>query len=218
MLSSRGDAGAVFYCRLRFGKMVDKVIPYLPMDPASNLLVVELKLQNLAETLDGGLYTTSGECPHEAVGWAGVTASGQGDGRRRAAGQPADGAVSRHSLAPSIFGVSPFPFFGECSKKYLVSPPRRFRKYIDTWLVMRCVAEPEVCRCLLDAGLRWHLVQPQYIQYSSYHVTLAIDGREEVIRHQLAAYGARDVEKVREGRGAELNSSLSGSYAANVFC
>lgn len=47
--------------RLRFGKMVDKVIPYLPMDPASNLLVVELKLQQLAKTLDGGLYTTSGE-------------------------------------------------------------------------------------------------------------------------------------------------------------
>ncbi|CAM9495410.1 unnamed protein product [Scytosiphon promiscuus] len=90
--------------RLRFGKMVDKVIPYLPMDPASNLLVLELKLQQLAETLEGGLYTTS--------------------------------------------------------------------------------------------GLRWHLVQPQYIQYSSYHVTLAIDGREEIIRHQLAAYGARDVEKV----------------------
>lgn len=41
-------------------------------------------------------------------------------------------------------------------------------------------------------------MQPQYIQYSSYHVTLSLDGREEVIRHQLAAYGARDVEKVRE--------------------
>lgn len=40
--------------------MVDKVVPYLPMDPASNLLVVELKLKKLAETLDGGLYTTSG--------------------------------------------------------------------------------------------------------------------------------------------------------------
>lgn len=50
---------------------------------------------------------------------------------------------------------------------------------------------------MVREGLRWHLVQPQYIQYSSYHVTLAIDGREEVIRHQLAAYGARDVEKVR---------------------
>lgn len=48
-------------CRLRFGKMVDKVIPYLPMDPASNLLVIELKLQKLGETLAGGLYTTSGE-------------------------------------------------------------------------------------------------------------------------------------------------------------
>lgn len=41
--------------------MVDKVIPYLPMDPASNLLVIELKLQKLGETLAGGLYTTSGE-------------------------------------------------------------------------------------------------------------------------------------------------------------
>lgn len=41
--------------------MVDKVIPYLPMDPASNLLVVELKLQQLAKTIEGGLYTTSGE-------------------------------------------------------------------------------------------------------------------------------------------------------------
>lgn len=46
--------------------MVDKVIPYLPMDPASNLLVVELKLKKLAETLDGGLYTTSGECHAKA--------------------------------------------------------------------------------------------------------------------------------------------------------
>ncbi|CAN0452698.1 unnamed protein product, partial [Hapterophycus canaliculatus] len=36
--------------------MIDKVIPYLPMDPASNLLVVELKLQQLAKTLEGGLY------------------------------------------------------------------------------------------------------------------------------------------------------------------
>lgn len=41
--------------------MVDKVIPYLPMDPASNLLVIELKLKKLGETLPGGLYTTSGE-------------------------------------------------------------------------------------------------------------------------------------------------------------
>lgn len=43
--------------------MVDKVVPYLPMDPASNLLVIELKLERLAETLDGGLYTTSGRYP-----------------------------------------------------------------------------------------------------------------------------------------------------------
>eukprot|EP00752_Nemacystus_decipiens_P016283 g14562.t1 len=110
--------------RLRFGKMVDKVIPYLPMDPASNLLVVELKLKKLAETLDGGLYTTS--------------------------------------------------------------------------------------------GLRWHLVQPHYIQYSSYHVTLSIDGREEVIRHQLAAYGARDVEKVsmRRVTGAIRNHVLHPACSA----
>lgn len=47
--------------RLRFGKMVDKVIPYLPMDLQSNLLVLELKLRRLGETLPGGLYTTSGE-------------------------------------------------------------------------------------------------------------------------------------------------------------
>lgn len=47
--------------RLRFGKMVDKVIPYLPMDLPSNLQVLELKLQRLGETLTGGLYTTSGE-------------------------------------------------------------------------------------------------------------------------------------------------------------
>ncbi|CAN0274930.1 unnamed protein product, partial [Ectocarpus fasciculatus] len=46
--------------RLRFGKMVDKVVPYLPMDHASNVLVVELKLKELSETLEGGLYTTSG--------------------------------------------------------------------------------------------------------------------------------------------------------------
>ncbi|CBJ33632.1 conserved unknown protein [Ectocarpus siliculosus] len=110
--------------RLRFGKMVDKVVPYLPMDPASNLLVVELKLKKLAETLDGGLYTTS--------------------------------------------------------------------------------------------GLRWHLVQPQYIQYSSYHVTLPNDGREEIIRHQLAAYGARDVEKVSMRRltGAIRNHVLNPTCAA----
>lgn len=53
-------------------------------------------------------------------------------------------------------------------------------------------------------GLRWHLVQPQYITYSSYHVTLT-EGREEVIRHQLAAYGARDVEKV----GTYLEQTLN---------
>ncbi|CAN0185152.1 unnamed protein product, partial [Laminaria digitata] len=39
--------------RLRFGKVVDKVIPYLPMDPASIVLVIELKLEMLAETLPG---------------------------------------------------------------------------------------------------------------------------------------------------------------------
>lgn len=37
------------------------MIPYLPMDPQSNLLVIELKLQRLGETLPGGLYTTPGE-------------------------------------------------------------------------------------------------------------------------------------------------------------
>lgn len=42
--------------------MVDKVIPYLPMDPASIVLVIELKMQRLAETLPGGLYTTRGGC------------------------------------------------------------------------------------------------------------------------------------------------------------
>ncbi|CAN0462981.1 unnamed protein product [Ascophyllum nodosum] len=89
--------------RLRFGKMVDKVIPYLPMDPASNLQVIELKLQRLADTLPGGMYTTS--------------------------------------------------------------------------------------------DLRWHLVQPRYIQYATYHVKLDIGGSEEVIRHDLALYGARDAEK-----------------------
>lgn len=50
--------------RLRFRKVVDKVIPYLPMDPDSNAQVVELKLQQLAATLSGELYTTRGgrEC------------------------------------------------------------------------------------------------------------------------------------------------------------
>eukprot|EP00903_Cladosiphon_okamuranus_P010872 g10269.t1 len=112
--------------RLRFGKMVDKVIPYLPMDPDSNHLVVELKLKRLAETLDGGLYTTF--------------------------------------------------------------------------------------------GLRWHLVQSQYIEYSSYHVTMAVDGREEVIRHQLAEYGARDVEKVsmRRLRGAIRNHVLNQNPACSA--
>lgn len=59
--------------------MVDKVIPYLPMDPASNLLVVELKLQQLAKTLDGGLYTTSGErCMSRWEGeWGGGTVIGR---------------------------------------------------------------------------------------------------------------------------------------------
>ncbi|CAM9980275.1 unnamed protein product [Ascophyllum nodosum] len=89
--------------RLRFGKMVDKVIPYLPMDPASNLLIIELKLQRLADTLPGGMYTTS--------------------------------------------------------------------------------------------DLRWHLVQPRYIQYTTYHVKLDIGGSEEVIRHDLALYGARGAAK-----------------------
>lgn len=60
--------------------MVDKVIPYLPMDPASNALVVELKLKKLAETLDGGLYTTSGECRTRRRGAGGST----GLGKRRA--------------------------------------------------------------------------------------------------------------------------------------
>lgn len=49
-------------------------------------------------------------------------------------------------------------------------------------------------------------MQPQYIKYSSYHVTLAVDGREEVIRHQLAEYGARDVEKVKEQRGQSFRA------------
>lgn len=47
-------------CRLRFRKVVDKVIPYLPMDATSNALVVELKLQHLEKTLPGKLYTTQG--------------------------------------------------------------------------------------------------------------------------------------------------------------
>lgn len=40
-------------------------------------------------------------------------------------------------------------------------------------------------------------MQPRYIQYSTYHVKLAFGGKEEVIRHDLAVYGARDTEKVR---------------------
>lgn len=39
---------------------MDKVIPHLPMDPISNALVVELKLQQLERTLPGELYTTQG--------------------------------------------------------------------------------------------------------------------------------------------------------------
>lgn len=41
---------------------MDKVIPYLPMDAASNALVVELKLQQLEKTLPRELYTTQGGC------------------------------------------------------------------------------------------------------------------------------------------------------------
>eukprot|EP00904_Undaria_pinnatifida_P001512 jgi/Undpi1/11361/HiC_scaffold_30.g13658.m1 len=88
--------------RLRFGKVVDKVIPYLPMDPASIVLVIELKMQRLAETLPGGLYTTR--------------------------------------------------------------------------------------------DLRWHLVQPQYVRYSTFHVKPRTGGGE-VYKHDLAVYGARDVDK-----------------------
>lgn len=61
-------------CRLRFGKVVDKVIPYLPMDPASIVLVIELKLEMLAETLPGGLYTTPGGFRNGpwCMGWEGA--------------------------------------------------------------------------------------------------------------------------------------------------
>ena len=46
------------------------------------------------------------------------------------------------------------------------------------------------------SDLRWHLVQPRYIQYTTYHVKLDIGGSEEVIRHDLALYGARGAAKV----------------------
>lgn len=39
-------------------------------------------------------------------------------------------------------------------------------------------------------------MQPRYIQYSTYNVKLSVAGGEEVIRHDLAVYGARDAEKV----------------------
>lgn len=40
-------------------------------------------------------------------------------------------------------------------------------------------------------------MQPRFIQYSTYHVKLNIGDNEEVIRHDLAVYGARDTEKVK---------------------
>lgn len=44
--------------------------------------------------------------------------------------------------------------------------------------------------------LRWHLVQPTYIQYLTYQVKVPSGTKGEVMRHELAFYGARDVEKV----------------------
>lgn len=78
-IASRGIARCRVQHRLRFGKMVDKVIPYLPMDPPSNLLVIELKLQRLGELLPGGLYTTSGETPRLKWGeiWKGASVNGK---------------------------------------------------------------------------------------------------------------------------------------------
>lgn len=46
-------------------------------------------------------------------------------------------------------------------------------------------------------GLRWHLVQFGYVQYSTYNVTPSLPGGKEAFRRDLAVYGARDVEKVR---------------------
>lgn len=77
--------------------------------------------------------------------------------------------------------------------------------------------------------LRWHLVQPRYIQYSTYHVKLSFGGKEEVIRHDLAVYGARDTEKVRkqsvhvwQHRSFEPNvpwfEQQSGSYRVFTLC
>lgn len=45
-------------------------------------------------------------------------------------------------------------------------------------------------------GLRWHLVQFGYVQYSTYNVTPSSSGGDKTIRRDLAVYGARDVEKV----------------------
>lgn len=50
---------------------------------------------------------------------------------------------------------------------------------------------------LLNKDLRWHLVQPQYVRYSTYHLKPKRGGGE-VYKHDLAVYGARDVDKVRE--------------------
>lgn len=60
--------------------------------------------------------------------------------------------------------------------------------------------------------LRWHLVQARYIQYATYHVTLDIDGKKEVIRHDLARYGARDTEKVKHVGESALPRIRPGLY------
>lgn len=63
-------------------------------------------------------------------------------------------------------------------------------------LPMYLSRRPPTLILLLVKDLRWHLVQPRYIQYSTYNVKLSVSGGEEVIRHDLAVYGARDAEKV----------------------
>lgn len=61
--------------RPRFGNILDKVIPYLPMGPASNLLVVEYKLQQLAKLLTEA-YTPPLVRVAGAGGWVETGGSG----------------------------------------------------------------------------------------------------------------------------------------------
>ena len=106
--------------------------------------------------------------------------------------------IHRHIMSPVFFSFS----FFFCKPH---SPPPAFfcraaRTFSATFT--RCVSARYSCWGIED--MRWHLVQPQYVRYSTFRMKPKTGGGE-VYKHDLAVYGARDVDKVKNKRKREAS-------------